>query len=115
MAEDEYLLAEDLSHALASAGASVLGPVPTLDEATALISGDTEIDAAILDVNLRGEMIFPVADALKDRGVPFAFATGYDQWALPERFAATPRVEKPFKVSKIGGVLGLLLKATPTG
>ena len=109
--EDEYLLADDLSHALTSAGAEVLGPVPSVAEATRMIAAAARIDAAVLDVNLRGDMIFPVADALSERGVPFAFATGYDQWALPERFAAIPRVEKPFKVSSIAAVLGPLLES----
>jgi CheY-like chemotaxis protein len=99
--EDEYLLADDLTHALEQAGAAVLGPVPGIEEALALIAAETQIDAAVLDVNLRGEMVFPVADALVARGIPFAFATGYDEWALPDRFAAIPRLEKPFKPEKL--------------
>jgi CheY-like chemotaxis protein len=110
--EDEYLLADDLSHALTAAGAEVLGPVPSIEEATAMIDAEARIDAAILDVNLRGDMVFPVADALAGRGIPFAFATGYDQWALPERFSTRPRVEKPFKARMIAAVLGPLLKTS---
>jgi DNA-binding response OmpR family regulator len=107
--EDEYLLADDLYHTLTDAGAEVLGPIASVEDATAFIAREPSIDAAVLDVNLRGEMVFPVADALRERGVPFAFATGYDEWALPERFAKAPRVEKPFQGHKVTSVLGPLL------
>jgi CheY-like chemotaxis protein len=111
--EDEYLLADDLSETLIEAGAEVLGPIASIEEATALIAEEPEIDAAVLDVNLRGDMVFPVADALRARGIPFAFATGYDEWALPERFADVPRVEKPFKGFRVAAVLGSLVQ--PSG
>jgi DNA-binding response OmpR family regulator len=112
--EDEYLLADDLSNALCDAGAEVLGPIASVEEATTFIAGESSIDAAVLDVNLRGDMVFPVADALRARGIPFAFATGYDQWAMPERFADAPRVEKPFKSSKVAAVLGSLIERAPS-
>jgi DNA-binding response OmpR family regulator len=108
--EDEYLLADDLCHALKDAGAEVLGPMASVEDANAYIAGEPSIDAAILDVNLRGDLVFPVADTLRARGVPFAFATGYDQWALPERFADAPRVEKPFKGHKVAAVLGAIVQ-----
>ncbi|UYY57518.1 response regulator [Sphingomonas sp. S2-65] len=113
--EDEYLLADDLRDALTEAGAVVLGPVPSVGEAQALIAGEALIDAAVLDINLRGEMVFPVADTLRARGVPFAFATGYDQWALPERFTGAPRVEKPLKGAKVMSLLGPLLEPSAVG
>lgn len=113
--EDEYLLADDLSHALAQAGAEVLGPVPSIDEALSTIAAEARIDAAVLDVNLRGDMIFPVADALAERQIPFAFATGYDRWALPERFSETARLEKPFKGYQIAALLGPMMGAAHDG
>src|SRR4051812_19908821 len=96
--EDEYLIADDLRKALEDAGAEVLGPVPTVEDARALVEEQGTIDAGVLDINLRGEMIFPVADVLAARGVPFLFATGYEEWSLPERFANATRLEKPLKV-----------------
>jgi CheY-like chemotaxis protein len=107
--EDEYLLADDLTQSLIEAGADVLGPAPSIEEATALIAAEAHIDAAVLDVNLRGEMVFPVADALRARGIPFAFATGYDQGALPDRFSDAPRVEKPFKGFRVASTLRPLM------
>ncbi|MBW8840657.1 MAG: response regulator [Sphingomonadales bacterium] len=108
--EDEYLLADDLTNALSDAGAYVLGPAASVEDATTLIGNETAIDAAILDVNLRGDMVFPLADALRDRGIPFAFATGYDDWALPPRFADAPRIEKPFKSERVADILKPLIR-----
>jgi hypothetical protein len=61
VAEDEYLIAFDVRDALVHAGAEVLGPVPSVDDAAALLERETDIDAAVLDVNLRGDMVFAVA------------------------------------------------------
>lgn len=108
--EDEYLLADDLSHALADVGVHVLGPVASVEDGLKLIGSESSIDAAVLDVNLRGDMIYPVADALNARGVPFAFATGYDQWSLPERFSDAVRLEKPLKAHKIAAAIGPMLR-----
>jgi len=108
--EDEYLLADDLSRMLADAGAEVLGPVPSVREALVLIDAAPPIDGAVLDVNLRGEMVFPVAHSLQDRGIPFAFATGYDAWALPEQFSTSPRMDKPLKMDALIALLEPLLK-----
>ncbi len=93
--EDEYYLADDARSVLSGVGAEIVGPVPTADEAAAFIEADSAIDGVLLDVNLRGEMAFDVADALQARGVPFIFVTGYDRAALPERFASVPSLGKP--------------------
>lgn len=105
--EDEYMLAEDLRCELEGAGAAVLGPVPSVADALALLARGPPPDAAILDVNLGGEMVFPVAEALRERGVPFVFATGYDAWSLPPAYAQVPRCEKPFDVGRcLASLLG---------
>ena len=98
--EDEYVLAQDLQRELEDAGAEVVGPVPSIAGAMALLDAGAAPDAAILDVNLGGEMVFPLAEALRERGVPFMFATGYDAWSLPQAFAEVPRCEKPFDVGR---------------
>ena len=106
--EDEYLLADDLNDALVTAGACVLGPVPSVEQAMEMIARESEIDAAVLDVNLRGEMIFSVADALQLRGVPFVFATGYGGEIIPERYEGIAHAEKPLNAKDIAGLLGSL-------
>jgi CheY-like chemotaxis protein len=92
--EDEYLLAMDVSAWLEAAGAHVVGPASNVDAALEVLE-HAELDGAILDVNLRGEMVYPIADALTARGIPFVFTTGYDARSMPARFAFVKRCEKP--------------------
>ena len=93
--EDEYLIAEDLREQLLSCGAEVLGPVASVNDALALLEDGAAPDLAILDIGLGGEKVYPVADALRVRGIPFVFATGYDAWIIPDGYADVPRTEKP--------------------
>ena len=94
--EDDYFLAEDLSAALGETGAEVLGPVPDLESALSLLAHGPAPTAAILDIKLQGERVYPLADALRERAIPFVFATGYEAAAIPEAYAAVPRCEKPY-------------------
>lgn len=94
--EDEYVIAMDLAGALAEAGVEVCGPVGSVDDALRLVEHEgSRLDAAVLDINLRGELIYPVAQALRDAGVPFVFASGYDGSAIDPDYADAPRCEKP--------------------
>lgn len=104
--EDEYLMADELQHRLEKHGAKVISPAPTLADAFNLLGVEGIISGAILDVNLGGEMVFPVAELLRRRGVQFVFATGYDRWAMPQAYASVPSYEKPFSMrSIVGGAL----------
>src|SRR4028118_220513 len=76
--EDEYMLAEDLREELESQGALVMGPVACVADALELLRSGPAPDMAILDINLGGEMAYPVADALRARDIAFIFATGYN-------------------------------------
>jgi DNA-binding response OmpR family regulator len=107
--EDEYLIADDIREALSAAGADVLGPFPTVRAAAALLGSDAGIDAAVLDINLRGDPVFEIADALIARGTPFLFATGYDRCAIPDRFGEIVRLEKPLNVREIVATLHPLM------
>ncbi len=98
--EDEYFLADDLVGMLRDTGLDVVGPVGTLDDALRLVD-EEQIDCAILDVNLRGQMAFPVADRLGEAGIPFVFATGYSRAAIPDRFRDVPHMEKPFQPARL--------------
>ena len=114
--EDEYLLADDLREALEAAGAEVVGPVGTVTEALDLLARGPAPDAALLDVNLQGEMVYPVADALRARGLPFVFTTGYDAQAIPQAYADVPRAEKPVELQQVAKALVRLEKrSAPTG
>lgn len=94
--EDEYTLASDLARFLESQGATIVGPVGTVKSALALVERDGgRLDAAVLDVNLRTERVYPVADALIGRGVPVVFATGYDELLMAKPYIGLPRCQKP--------------------
>ncbi|WP_245419472.1 MULTISPECIES: response regulator [unclassified Rhizobium] len=93
--EDEYLVAADILDVLGRAGADVIGPVSSLEGALKLVDEAQQIDAAVLDIHLRGAEVYPVADALSLRNVPFAFLTAYDRGDLPERFREAPFLQKP--------------------
>jgi CheY-like chemotaxis protein len=94
--EDEYLIAADLTASLESLGVQVIGPAASVEEALSLVDSNLErIDGAVLDINLRNERVYPVADVLTARGVPFVFTTGYDAVAVPTAYACAPRCEKP--------------------
>ncbi|MXQ14140.1 response regulator [Microvirga makkahensis] len=109
--EDEYFLADDMAQALRKFGADVVGPVRSTDEALALLA-EEPVDAAVLDINLKGQMVYPVADALREQGVPFIFATGYDEAAVPEAYRGVPRWEKPFRPEDLAKALpGLVQKS----
>ncbi|HEY5410373.1 MAG TPA: HWE histidine kinase domain-containing protein [Caulobacteraceae bacterium] len=101
--EDAILLAVELEAGLAEAGVEVVGSAALVGEAMALV--DTPMDAAVLDCNLNGESVIPVAEALLARGVPFLFATGYgESRGAPEGFDA-PIIRKPYDVAQITAAL----------
>lgn len=98
--EDNFVMALDLSLMVEELGGAVIGPAGRLDEGMALAETN-EVDGAILDVNLDGENTFFLADGLLAADVAVIFATGYDVKMLPERFARTPKLSKPFDVRSV--------------
>ena len=107
--EDAVLLALELETGLAEAGAEVVGPAYELEEAMALL--ERPIDAAVLDANLNGRSVTPVAEALARRKVPFVFATGYgDTGGAPGGFDA-PVIRKPYDVTQVAAAVAELLSA----
>lgn len=104
--EDEYLIAADMTFILEEMGAEVLGPAHSVATALDLIEKHGErLDGAILDINLGNEQVFPVADLLRSRKVPFIFSTGYDASVIPEAYAGIPRCEKPFDKALVATLL----------
>jgi len=94
--EDEALIGMMMKDALTELGLAVTGPFVTVRDAMrALDNGG--VDFAILDVNLGGEWVYPVADRLAKGGIPFVFVTGYGVDGLDGRFAHTPVFEKPIE------------------
>ena len=94
--EDEFLIALDLELLLLLRhGWRVFGPAATVDQALRLLRGGEAPDVALLDVNLRGEPVTPVAEELRARGVPFVLASAYHVPALAAALAGAPNVGKP--------------------
>ena len=108
--EDEYLIRMLLEDMLADLGYDVAAAVGTVAEASAFAASG-EFNAAILDVNLDGQEIFPVADILAKRGLPFVFVTGYGEHSLPERYRDRPALQKPFQAEQLSTTLAGLLAA----
>ena len=102
--EDEYFIADDISRTLTRHGVEVVGPVPTVREAQALVSSQP-LDLAVLDINLRGELVYPLVPELSRRGVPMIFATGYDTGAIPADYGAIPAWSKPFDYDALATML----------
>jgi ActR/RegA family two-component response regulator len=104
--EDDYLIAVDLSRSLESRGAEIVGPAGSVEGALRLIEAEgNRLDGAVLDINLRDERVYPVADALAARGVPFVFLTGYDARVIPDSHAGVPRCEKPVNTAQLTRML----------
>jgi CheY-like chemotaxis protein len=113
--EDEVIVSMLIEDILLDAGATVVGPAARVAQALALVDGtdDGPLDAALLDVNLLNETTAPVAAALRERGVPFVFATGYGASGLPPGFEGAPVLQKPFQEHDLRAALAALL--SPAG
>ena len=103
------MLVEDM---ILDFGSEVVGPVSQMKEALNM-AHNAELDAAILDINVAGAVIFPVADVLRERGVPVIFATGYGARTLPPRFHNSPTLGKPFSYPSLAEALRAALADQP--
>jgi CheY-like chemotaxis protein len=92
--EDRYLIASELTDLVEQLGAVPVGPFASVAPALTALA-DAQVEVALLDVNLNGEPVFPVAELLATRGVPFIFLTGYDEATLPAQWRGRPRLAKP--------------------
>lgn len=108
--EDEVLIAMLVEDLLEEAGCIVIGPFAQVEEALAAAGTET-VDIALLDVNVRGEQVFPVAYQLERRGVPFLFLTGYGDVALPRDRPNWKAHPKPFHPSYLAECLAKQIKA----
>ena len=97
--EDDRISAEALKAQLEDEGAIVPEPVGSVGGAIAFLSTAQAVDAAVLDVNLGDEMVFPVATELARQGIPFAFVTGQDRTPVALRYSDVPIFEKPVRTS----------------
>ncbi|MEG0182862.1 MAG: response regulator [Stenotrophomonas sp.] len=107
VAEDEFAIAMFLAEYLQLKGAEVIGPAGDLEALGRLLDSHA-VDAALLDINLGGEKVYPLADRLNAAGTPFLLTSGYDD-NLPSRFAGAPRCSKPYRIEALAQQLTHLL------
>lgn len=98
--EDQMIIAMEIEDVLGALGCVIAGPVGKLAAALQMAQ-EGAFDAAILDVNLDGEMVFPVAAMLLERRIPFAFASGYGKSSLPPEWHDTPHLGKPLRSEEL--------------
>ncbi|WP_236034080.1 response regulator [Belnapia mucosa] len=116
--EDEALVTMLLEDELSDAGAEVVGSARTVSEALQIIervAQDGGLDAAVLDINLAGEAVTPVANQLAALGVPFLFATGYGTDCDTGGHAAAPVLHKPFATERLVAAVEAIVSFTPDG
>ena len=105
--EDDYFVANESASVLRDHGARVLGPVPDMDRARGLLS-EEKPDCVLLDVNLKGELVYPLAEDLLHRGIPAVFTTGYDASFLPPALRGMPCLQKPVEPRELIRVVKML-------
>ena len=103
--EDEALVALDLEGTVTELGWEVAASLSSVRQALTWLDSHAEPDAALLDVNLGGELVFPVAEALQTRSTPFAFCTGYADMVSHSPFADRPTLVKPHDPDRLKQVL----------
>lgn len=105
--EDDYFVANESANLLRDHGARVLGPVPDMDRARSLLS-EEQPDCVLLDVNLKGELVYALAEDLLHRGIPAVFTTGYDTSFLPPALQGMPCLQKPVETRELVRVVRML-------
>lgn len=109
--EDDMMLAMLLEDQLADLGHRTIKAARVTTAVSIAVSA--AIDAAILDVNVAGDPVYPVAEALRARGIPFAFATGYGNGGLKAEFRDSPTLNKPYAADELQRIVKKIL--TPMG
>jgi len=112
--EDRGLIAAKIAQILRQAGCTVIGPAATLRAGLDLASRESNgVDAALLDIDLRGEPVYPLAEILRSNGIPFLFLTGYGEMVMPAGWRDAPRLEKPIDPACLREAVQRLLTGMP--
>ena len=109
LVEDEVMIRMMVADMLDELGYKVAAEAGEINEAIKLAQS-TDFDIAILDVNVNGKVISPVADLIKAKGCPFIFATGYGSSGLPEQYRDRPALQKPFQLDALGKTIEAALR-----
>lgn len=113
LAEDYYGLAQQLCLILESHEATVIGPKASLESAMRAAQGES-IDAAVIDINLKNKMAYPLFEHLHSNGTPFVITSGYDEHTVPAEYAGAPRLMKPFDEDQLLAAINTAMAAQAT-
>lgn len=109
LVEDEVMIRMMVADMLEELGYAIAAEAGDIDEGVRLVQA-TDFDIAILDVNVNGKVISPVAEAIQMRDIPFVFATGYGAQGVPEKFRDRPTLQKPFQIETLARTIEATLK-----
>ena len=98
--EDSPVVGPFTADLLEDLGCTVIGPAPNMAAARELVD-EAEFDAALLDVHIRGERVFPLCELLDAKGIPFVLTSGYADWHMPEKWHGRPRIQKPYTIDQV--------------
>ena len=106
--EDSPVVAPYTMDILTDLGCEVVGPAPNMAAAREMMENES-FDAAVMDVHIRGERVFPLCDLLEEKGVPFLLTSGYADWQIPEKWQDRPRLQKPYTIDDLRAALAPIL------
>ena len=106
--EDSPVVAPFTADVLGELGCTVVGPAPNMAAARQLLE-EGSFDAAIMDVHIRGERVFPLLEVLEAQDVPFVISSGYADWAMPDKWQDRPRLQKPYTIDQVEEALAQLI------
>ena len=109
--EDSPVLAPFTVDVLDELGCKVVGSAPNMAVAREMVEAGG-FDAALMDIHIRGERVFPLCEALAAKGVPFVLTSGYADWNMPEKWRDRPRLQKPYTLDKVEEALKAVLGAS---
>jgi len=109
--EDSPVVGPFTAELLADLGCEVVGPAPNMAAARELAESDGPIDAAMMDVHIRGDVVFALCEVLAARGVPFVLTSGYADWQMPDKWEDRPRLQKPYTIDQVEEALAQLIVA----
>ena len=113
--EDESLIAMLIEEAVVEMGLTVVGPASHVDRALELLDNEPNPACAVLDINLAGELVQPVARILAERGVPFIYVSGYGDSELSTGLPSAPVLEKPFLIEQLQAAIRKVLSTVSPG
>jgi CheY-like chemotaxis protein len=98
--EDSPVVGPFTADLLEKLGCEVVGPAPNMAAARELIEGGG-YDAALMDIHIRGERVFPLCEVLEAKRLPFVLTSGYADWQMPDKWADRPRLQKPYTLDQV--------------